>query len=183
MKYKVIGFSGSIRKESFNTKLIKAFQDMAPKNVEFGLIDISNLPFINEDLEEELPAPGRDLHKTIEQCDAVVFATPEYNRSYSPILKNAIDWGSRLEGKNKWKRKPVAVVGCTPYSLGAFGAQNHLRQVIMYVDMLPLQQPEFYLADAADKFDKNGKLKDKETKEKISEVWQALIELVKISKK
>ena len=183
MKYKIIAFSGSLRKESFTTKLVKAFQVRAPQDAELELINISNLPFINEDLEEELPGPVRALHQTIENADGVIFATPEYNRSYSPVLKNAIDWGSRPEGENKWKHKPAAVIGCTPYLLGAFGAQNHLRQVLMYIDMIPLQQPEFYLGSVADKFDGEGKLSDKESVEKIDEVWHALIKLVKNNRK
>ena len=183
MKYKIIAFSGSLRKQSFNTKLIKAFKDYAPENVTLDLIDTGKLPFINEDVEKKLPAQVKDLHTTIQHADGVIFATPEYNRSYSPVLKNAIDWGSRPEGKNKWKQKPVAVIGCSPYSLGAFGAQNHLRQVLMYVDMIPLQQPEFYLSKVEDKFDHKGKLDDEETVEKIGEVWKALIELIKKNKK
>ncbi|MEO6327643.1 MAG: NAD(P)H-dependent oxidoreductase [Ginsengibacter sp.] len=183
MKYKIIAFSGSLRKQSYTTKLVKAFEDHAPENVTVDLIDIGKLPFINEDLEKKLPTQVKDLHTTIQRADGVIFATPEYNRSYSPVLKNAIDWGSRPEGKNKWKQKPVAVVGCSPYSLGAFGAQNHLRQVLMYVDMIPLQQPEFYLANVADKFDNKGKLNDEETKQQIGEVWQALVELIKNNKK
>lgn len=183
MKYKIIAFSGSLRKESFTTKLVKAFQVRAPGDAELVLIDISSLPFINQDLEEELPDPVKNLHLAIGNADGVIFATPEYNRSYSPVLKNAIDWGSRPAGKNKWKQKPVAVIGCTPYLLGAFGAQHHLRQVLVYLDMMPVQQPEFYLGNVADKFDDKGELKDKETEEKIDAVWHALINLVKMIKK
>src|SRR5450432_1390 len=130
MEIKVVTFSGSLRKESYTTKLIKAFQKSVPTDVTVDIIDISNLPFINEDLENDLPQVVKDLHEKITSADAILFATPEYNRSYSPVLKNAIDWGSRPEGTNKWKGKPVAVTGCTPYSLGAFGAQHHLRQVL-----------------------------------------------------
>jgi chromate reductase len=183
MKFKIVAFSGSLRKESYNTKLVKAFKMLAPENVELKLIDIGSLPFINQDLENNLPQLVKNLHIEIKKADAVIFATPEYNRSYSPVLKNAIDWGTRPEGKNKWKKKPVAIVGCTPYLLGAFGAQNHLRQVVMYADMIPLQQPEFYLGSVKDKFDKNGTLKDNDTKQKIIEVWIALVELIKLTKK
>src|ERR1700756_2915801 len=182
MKYTVIAFSGSLRKDSYTTELVKAFKTLAPKDVELKIIDIGDLPFINQDLETSLPPSVKKLHSAIEKADGVIFATPEYNRSYSPVLKNAIDWGSRPPGKNKWKKKPVAVIGCTPSFLGAFGAQNHLRQVLVYLDMVPVQQPEFYLSNIADKLDDAGKLKDDETKKKISEVWAALIELIKASK-
>jgi chromate reductase, NAD(P)H dehydrogenase (quinone) len=86
-----------------------------------------------------------------------------------------LDWGSRPEGQNKWARKPVAIVGCTPYGLGAFGAQNHLRQVLMYLDMYPLQQPEFYLSNVKAKFSSEGELTDEDTRRKIEQLWAAFI--------
>ena len=171
MSITVAAFSGSLRKESYTTKLIKAFQKLAPTDITVNIIDISQLPFINQDLEENLPQSVKDLHKSIEQADAILLATPEYNRSYSPVLKNALDWGSRPQGKNAWAKKPVAVIGGTPYALGAFGAQNHLRQVLVYLDMPTLQQPEFYLTNAAEKFNDNGDLIDDETAKKINQVW------------
>lgn len=178
MSYNVIAFSGSLRKESYTTKLVKAFRQFAPQHITVHYVEIGDLPFINQDLEADLPQSVLDLHETIEKADGVIFATPEYNRSYSPVLKNAIDWGSRPEGKNKWRQKPVAVVGCTPYNLGAFGAQNHLRQSIMYLDMIPLQQPEFYLGKAAEKFDAAGNLTDETTVKKITALWEAFAPLI-----
>lgn len=175
MNINVGAFSGSLRKESFTTKLVKAFRDRAPSGVSVEIVAIGGLPLLNEDLEKNLPQPVRDLHASIERADAILLATPEYNRSYSPVLKNALDWGSRPEGQNKWKNKPTAVVGCTPYSLGAFGAQNHLRQILTYLDMPPLQQPEFYLGQVAQKFDDAGALIDPATRTKIDELWTAFI--------
>jgi chromate reductase, NAD(P)H dehydrogenase (quinone) len=178
MSIAVAAFSGSLRTQSYNTKLVRAFQKLAPGDVTVEIIDIGGLPLLNEDLEEVLPQPVRSLHVSIERADAILLATPEYNRSYSPVLKNALDWGSRPAGQNKWAHKPVAVIGCTPYSLGAFGAQNHLRQVFMYLDMLPLQQPEFYLANAGDKFNAQGDLSDEETSRRIRELWAAFIKWI-----
>jgi chromate reductase len=175
MSITVAAFSGSLRKGSYTTKLVKAFQKLAPEGVNVKIIDISQLPFINQDLEENLPQTVKELQAAIQQADAILLATPEYNRSYSPVLKNALDWGSRPEGQNKWKGKPVAVIGCTPYLLGAFGAVNHLRQVIMYLDMYALQQPEFYLGKAADKFNDQGDLQDEETRGKIKDLWAAFV--------
>lgn len=129
MPLQMIAFSGSLRKDSYTTRLLRTFRKQAPAEVEMTIIEIGNLPLFNEDLEGNLPAPVKELHSVIEKADGVIFATPEYNRSYSPVLKNAIDWGSRPEGKNKWAGKPVAPLGCSPYSLGGFGAVNHLRQV------------------------------------------------------
>jgi len=171
----VSAFSGSLRKESFTTKLVKAFQRLAPGGVDLELVDISQLPLINQDLEENLPQTVKNLHRSIERANAILLATPEYNRSYSPVIKNALDWGSRPAGQNKWKRKPAAVVGCTPYALGAFGAQHHLRQVLVYLDMYALQQPEFYLAGVAEKFDERGELTDQKTREKIAEFWTEFV--------
>ena len=175
----IAAFSGSLRKGSYNTYLIMAFKKLMPENVTLNLIDISQLPFINQDLEDNLPAPVTELHKIIDNADAVLLATPEYNRSYSPVLKNALDWGSRPEGKNKWAKKPAAVVGCTPYMLGAFGAQNHLRQVMMYLDMYVLQQPEFYLGKAAEKFNDQGELTDQQTIDLIKNFWEVFLSWIK----
>lgn len=172
---KVIALSGSLRKESYTTKLVHAFEQYAPTNVQLSLLDISTLPLINEDLEANLPQSVRDLHSAIREADAVIFATPEYNRSYSPALKNAIDWGSRPDEHNAWEGLPAGVIGTTLYSLGAFGAIQHLRQVLMYLDMPTLQQPEFYLDHADGKFDESGQLTDEHTKEKIMEFWTAFV--------
>ncbi|MEP6847732.1 MAG: NAD(P)H-dependent oxidoreductase [Acidobacteriota bacterium] len=176
---KIAAFSGSLRKGSFTTELVKAFIQLAPEGVTVELIDISQLPLMNEDLETNLPQSVHDLHGEIERADAVLLATPEYNRSYTPALKNALDWGSRPEGENKWDGKPTAVIGCTPYSMGAFGAQNHLRQVLVYLNMPTLQQPEFYLPEVGGKFNEQGELTDKQTREKISEFWDAFIDWIK----
>lgn len=179
MSTNVAAFSGSLRMESFTTKLVKAFRDRAPDGVSVRIVNIGGLPLLNEDLEKDLPPPIRQLHECIEHADAILLATPEYNRSFSPVLKNALDWGSRPAGQNKWKNKPTAVIGCTPYSLGAFGAQNHLRQVLTYLDMPTLQQPEFYLGKVAEKFNPAGELIDPATGKKIAELWDAFVAWIK----
>jgi chromate reductase len=175
----VAAFSGSLRKESFNTKLIRAFQQLAPQEISLNIIPIGDLPHINEDLEANLPAPVIALHKSIKSTDAILLVTPEYNRSYSPVLKNALDWGSRPEGNNLWDKKPALVAGASPYALGAFGAQHHLRQVLVYLNMYPLQQPEFYLSKAAEKFNTAGELTDEDTKKLIGKVWVAFVQWIK----
>ena len=178
MSIVIAAFSGSLRKDSYTTQLVKAFGQLAPEGVDFRLIPIGDLPLINQDLEAALPQAVKDLHDSIAAADAIVLATPEYNRSYSPVLKNALDWGSRPQGQNKWDKKPVAVMGCTPYALGAFGAVNHLRQVLVYLNMYALQQPEFYLSNAADKFDAQGALKDEETREMMTKLWSVFMEWI-----
>ena len=175
---KIAALCGSLRSESYNRRLLRAFEKLAPENVTMRILEIGDLPLMNEDLEAELPKNVQDLNSGIDWSDAVLLITPEYNRSFSPAIKNALDWGSRPEGKNRWNGKPVAVAGCTPYALGAFGAQNHLRQVLMYLNMQPLQQPEFYMGGAADKFDQKGELTDATTIKKIKEVWTAFLGLI-----
>jgi chromate reductase, NAD(P)H dehydrogenase (quinone) len=175
----IAAFSGSLRKNSYNTKLVKAFAHLAPPGVIVEIVPIGDLPLINQDLETDLPPTVKLLHRRIDASNAILLATPEYNRSYSPVLKNALDWGSRPEGKNKWDKKPALVIGATPYSLGAFGAQHHLRQVLVYLNMYPLQQPEFYLANAEEKFNDQGRLTDEKTRTLISKVWISFIEWVR----
>jgi chromate reductase len=180
---RIIALSGSLRKESYTTKLLQAFKKYAPSEVEMEILNISTLPLINEDLEANLPQSVRDLYSAIRSADGALFATPEYNRSYSPVIKNAIDWGSRPDGESAWEGLPAGVVGSTLYNLGTFGAQQHLRQVFMYLDMPTLQQPEFYLEKAASKFDQNGELIDEHTKEKIAEFWSAFCEWIRKNKR
>ena len=172
---KVIAFSGSLRKESFTTKLLKAFEKQAPEGVAFELVDISTLPFINQDLEQDLPPAVRDLHAKIRGADAVLFATPEYNRSYSPVLKNAIDWGSRPYGQNAWNGLPAGVGSASPGLLGGFGAAHHLRQTLIFPNLAAMPQPEFYLSLAAEKFDESGNLTDETTRQRIDEFWTAFV--------
>ena len=178
MSVNVIALSGSLRKESYTTRLLKAFGSSAPGEVNFKLLNIGNLPMINQDLEDALPSAVQELHQSIEQADAFLFGTPEYNRSYSPVIKNAIDWGSRPEGRNAWNGKPGAIVGCSPYTLGAFGAVHHLRQVLTYVNVPTLQQPEFYLSNAADMMDDAGKITDQKTQQLMQDFWAAFVELI-----
>lgn len=174
----IIALSGSLRKDSFTTALLTAFSGAAPSYVRFKIVPL-DLPLFNQDLESDPPPAVKALLSEIEGADAVLLATPEYNRSYSPVIKNALDWCSQPEGQSKWKGKPVGLLGCSPYQLGAFGAINHLRQVVMYLDMPALQQPEFYLNKAGDKFDTEGQLTDEETQKLIAAFWAAFIAHIK----
>lgn len=170
----ILGISGSLRKESVTLKLMKAFSALAPQNIEFRVADLSKLPIYNQDLE--LPEPDFliEFKEQIKSADGVIFLTPEYNRSIPPVLKNALDWASRPQarvGRGTWGGKPAGVVGVTPYTLGAFGAVHHLRQVLSFLNMPTMQQPEFYLSHAEEKFDENGKLTDEVTIKFINNFW------------
>lgn len=176
----IITLSGSLRKASYTTKLAHAFIKTAPAGVNIELIDISQLPLINEDLETNLPEPVGVLREQVRRADAVLLVTPEYNRSYSPVMKNALDWASRPSGQNCWDGKPAAVAGCTPFTLGAFGAQHHLRQVLTYLNMPTMQQPEFYLQHVSDKMNDQGEITDQSTSEHIENFWSAFVAWIRL---
>lgn len=178
MKKIVLAFSGSLRKESFSTKLVKAFGEQAPEGVVLRIADISRLPIYNQD--DELPEPDflLDLKAQVKPAHGILLITPEYNRSIPPVLKNALDWVSRPQapvGAGPWAGKAAAVAGVSPYSFGAVNAVFHLRQVLTFLNMPTMQQPEFYLTFAGDKFDDHGKLTDRATKEHIDGFWAAFV--------
>ncbi|WP_259757545.1 NADPH-dependent FMN reductase [Pseudomonas sp. GCEP-101] len=153
---------GSLRKESLNRKIAKAFADLAPANLKLSIVEIGDLPLYNEELDVGTPpASYTAFRERIARADAVLFVTPEYNRSVPGVLKNAIDVGSRPYGKSAWNAKPCAVVSASPGAIGGFGANHHLRQSLVFLNMPVLQQPEAYLGGAGSFFDDAGKLSEK----------------------
>ncbi len=154
---------GSLRRDSFTKAIARALIENAPDSCRCKLIEIGDLALYNEDLEGKVPAWAR-FRKEIGGADAVLFLTPEYNRSIPACLKNAIDVGSRPQDKSVWSGKPAGVVSVTPYKLGAFGANHALRQALVFLDMPVMQQPEAYIGGAGELFDEDGSLKSKETK-------------------
>jgi chromate reductase len=181
MRKIVLAFSGSLRRESYSTKLVRAFGEQAPDEVDFRIADISKLPMYNQD--DELPEPDflQELKAQIKPAHGVLLVTPEYNRSVPPVLKNALDWVSRPQvppGTGPWAGKATAVAGVSPYALGAVSAIFHLRQVLTFLNMPVMQQPEFYLTFAGEKFNDQGKLVDQNTKEHISRFWAAYVPFI-----
>lgn len=175
---KIAAFSGSLRKGSYTTKLVYAFIQLAPQGVQVNFIQgLGELPFFNEDIEADPPQNVKDLIATCADADAFLLATPEYNRSYTAVLKNALDWPSRSDQLPFYK-KPAAVVGITPYNLGAFGAVHHLRQVLTYLNSYTLQQPEFHVTEAAQKFNEAGDLTDQNTIRHIENFWREYMEFI-----
>jgi len=158
---------GSLRRESFNLKLAKAMQKIAPQNLKLEIVEIRDLALYNEDSEASVPPAWTAFRDAVRPKDAVLFVTPEYNRSVPGVLKNAIDVGSRPYGKSVFAKKPAAVASLTGGALGAFGANQHLRQSLVFLDMPPLQQPELYLGGAAKMFDAEGNFVQDSTKELI----------------
>jgi NAD(P)H-dependent FMN reductase/ketosteroid isomerase-like protein len=161
----VVVLVGSLRKRSFSRKVAKALIGQAPESLGCRIVEIGDLPLYNEDLDEgEPPASWARFRSELGKAKAVLFVTPEYNRSMPGCLKNAVDVGSRPSGKNLFDGMPAGVVSVTPYKLGAFGANHALRQTFVFLNLLVMQQPEAYLANAGELFDEKGQLKDEETR-------------------
>lgn len=151
---------GSLRKESFNRKMAKVLIALAPESLKLEIIEIGGLSFYNQDLDDEKkpPADWSEFRKRVKSFDGVLFVTPEYNRSVPGVLKNAIDVGSRPYGQSVWAGKPGAVVSVSPGPIGGFGANHHLRQSLVFLDVPAMQQPEAYIGGAAKLFDANGQI-------------------------
>jgi chromate reductase len=164
-KYKIAVIVGSLRKESFNLKTAKALVAMAPESLSLEILNIANLPMFNEDLEATPPNEWVEFRKQIIAADGLLFLTPEYNRSVSGVLKNAIDVGSRPYGQNSWSGKPAAIVSVSIGNISGFGANHHLRQSLVFVNVLTMAQPEAYIGGATALFDDKGKLTNDSTKE------------------
>ena len=150
---------GSLRRESFSRKTAKALAALAPESLRLEIVEIGALPLYNQDLDPDAPpAEWVAFRDRIGPADGVLFVTPEYNRSVPGVLKNAIDVGSRPYGKSAWSKKPGAVISVTPGGLGAFGANHHLRQSCVFLDVPMMPQPEAYLSAAGDLFDEAGEV-------------------------
>ena len=164
-KYSIAVFVGSLRKESYNLKTAKALMALAPESLSLQIVGISDLPMFNEDLEATPPEQWTTLRDQIRAADGLLFLTPEYNRSVPGVLKNAIDVGSRPYGQNSWDGKPGAVVSVSIGNISGFGANHHLRQSLVFVNVPTMAQPEAYIGSAADLFDDAGNLTNESTRE------------------
>jgi chromate reductase len=172
---RILGIAGSLRRDSFNKAALRAAQKLAPQGATLEIFDIDGIPPYNQDDEKSPPAKVVEFKRKIREADAILFATPEYNYSVPGVLKNAIDWASRPYGDSAWAKKPVAVMGASPGSLGTARAQYHLRQMFVFLDMYAVNQPEVMIAGAAQRFDAQGNLTD-ETSRKL--IQQLLLNLV-----
>jgi chromate reductase, NAD(P)H dehydrogenase (quinone) len=161
---------GSLRRESFNRRMALALADLAqPAGLKLEILEIGDLPLYNQDLDEGAPpAQWASFRQKVKAADAVLFVTPEYNRSIPGVLKNALDVGSRPYGSSAWDGKPGAVVSVSPGALGAFGANHHLRQCLVFLNVPAMQQPEAYIGNAGSLFDANGKIANDSTRDFLS---------------
>lgn len=157
-------FPGSLREQGITRRLSKALIELAPKSLDIEMFAIGELPLYNADLEDAAPQAWLDMRKKLLGVDAVLFVTPEHNRSIPAALKNAIDVGSRPYGKNSWAGKPGAIVSFSTGAMGGFGVNHHLRQCLVFVDVPTMQQPEAYLGNAADLIDDGGVLANEGSK-------------------
>jgi len=163
--YEVAVLVGSLRKASINRKAALALADLAPANLELKIVEIGDLPHYDEDLEAAgAPESWIRFREQIGASDAVLFVSPEYNRSIPGVLKNAIDVGSRPYGASVFTKKPAAIMTISPGALGGFGANHHLRQSLLFFDMPMLQQPEAYIGGGATLFDEAGEFTQDNTR-------------------
>jgi chromate reductase, NAD(P)H dehydrogenase (quinone) len=172
---KILGISGSFRKDSFNTAVLRNAQGLVPENAVLEIFNIKDIPPFNQDLEQNLPQAVIDFKQRIIASDGILFVTPEYNYSIPGVLKNAIDWASRPYGNSAWSGKTAAIISASPGMLGGSRAQYHLRQVFIFLDVYPLMQPEVIIPLVTEKFSKDGQLTDEKTKAKIAELLQSLV--------
>ena len=155
---------GSLRRESINRKFAESVGKLAADRLRFHFIEIGDLPLYNDDLWESPPQSVLRLKREIEAADGIVFVTPEYNRSFSPAIKNAIDWASRPKGQNSWEAKPAAIIGASPGAIGAAVGQNALETVVTVCDMVLMGQPEVYFSYKPELFDEANNIDSESTK-------------------
>ena len=164
---------GSIRKGSINRQVATALAELVPTSLRLDIVEIGHLPLYNQDEDASPPPAWTAFRDRVRAADAVLFVTPEHNRSVPAALKNAIDIGSRPYGKSAWDGKPGAVVSASPGGIGGFGANHHLRQSLVFLNVPTMQQPEAYIGGADKLFDQNGKLSNEGTREFLKKFIQA----------
>ena len=178
-----IGMSGSLRKGSYNTMLLKAAAKLLPADVSMDIVSIEDIPLYNADLDlpaaKQRPEAVEHFRKMLTDADGILISSPEYNYSIPGGLKNAIDWASRGED-SPLLRKPVAVIGATTGLWGTIRMQLAFHNVFLYLDMKPVYKPEVLVAQAEKKFDKNGNLIDEMTKKLLKQKLEALKEMIHV---
>ncbi len=173
-KLKFLGLVGSLRQGSYNKALMQASFGLLPDNVTLEVFDLAEFPLFNQDLTQDPPTIIREFKAKIRASDAILIASPEYNYSIPGVLKNAIDWASRPPTDNAWDGKPAAIMSASTGKLGGARMQYHLRQTFVFINMYPINRPEFMLANAKNYFDEAGNLKDEDTRKRLQELLQAL---------
>lgn len=171
---KILGISGSGRKRSYNSALLEAAKELAPDNVAIEICDVSHFPLYSQDIEFQAPVRVQEFKERIRKADAILFASPEYNFSVTAVMKNAIEWGNRPD--NLWDGKPSAIASASSSSRGGARSQLHLRQIMVDLNMHPINEPQLLIARASEKFDSNLKLTDEVSRETLRSQLIALAE-------
>lgn len=164
MAYKIAVVVGSLRKDSFNRQLAHAVTALAPADFTFEYLDIGVLPLYSQEYDADYPEVARRFKQQVEAADGLLFVTPEYNRSIPGGLKNALDWGSRPWGTNSWRGKPGAVLGTSPGATGTALSQQHLRNVLAYLDVVLLGQPEMFIKHDTNRINEKGEIVNEDTR-------------------
>ncbi len=175
-RIKILGISGSGRKRSYNSALLDAAKKLLPEDATLEVADISRLPLYNQDLEHDMPEGVKELKKKIRGADAILIAAPEHNYSVTAVLKNAIEWGNRPPRDASWSGKPAAIVSASTGFRGGARAQLHLRQIMIDLNMYPINRPLLLVANAQDKFNENLQLTDEESLQTLRAVLSNLVE-------
>jgi chromate reductase len=173
---RILGISGSLRRESYNRVLLRAAAQIAPEGTTLDIFEIDGIPPFNEDDEQNPPEKVVELKRRIRESDAILFVTPEYNYSIPGVLKNAIDWAARPYGDSAWSGKSAAIMGASTGRIGTACAQYNLRQVMVFLNMFPLNQPEVMVGGANECFDIVGDLTDEQTREYVYRLVQSLVD-------
>jgi chromate reductase len=173
--FKIIGFAGSLRKNSYNRALLRAALELVPEGVELEIFDLEGIPPFNQDLENEPAEKVKEFKAKIRAADAVLIVTPEYNYSIPGVLKNAIDCASRPPGDNAFEHKPVAMMGASIGMMGTARAQYHLRQCFVFLSCFALNHPEVMVPFAQEKINKDGSVTDQKTRELIRQLLESLV--------
>jgi len=172
---RILGIAGSLRRESYNRAALRAATQLVPEGATIDIFELDGIPGFNQDEEQNPPAKVAELKRRIREADAILIVTPEYNYSVPGVLKNAIDWASRPYGDSAWNGKPAAIMGASVGTIGTARAQYHLRQMFVFLNMFPINQPEVMIGNASERFDTEGNLTDDTTKDFIRQLLQGLV--------
>ena len=177
---RILGISGSLRRRSYNRGALRAAVELTPEGATIETFELDGIPGFSEDDEQNPPEKVKELKRRVREADAVLIVTPEYNYSIPGVLKNAIDWASRPYGDSAWNGKPAAIMGASVGAIGTARAQYHLRQVMVFLDMHPVNQPEVMIANAPQRFDADGNLTDEETRGYVGRLVQSLVDWTRL---
>src|SRR5688572_26561376 len=173
---RILGIAGSLRRESYNRAALRAAIELVPEGASIETFELDGIPGFNQDEEQNPPAKVTELKKRIREADSILIVKSEYKYSITGVLKNAIDWASRPYGDSAWNGKPAAIMGASVGTIGTARAQYHLRQMMVFLNMFPVNQPEVMIGNAAKRFDSQGNLTDDTTKDFIRQLLQSLME-------